>query len=596
MKYSYTWLQKHIEEPLPSPAELRDIIHTKAFEVEDIEEKRTLPAQVGDTIFDIAVLPDRAHDCLSHYGMAREIAGLCSLTLKEYPHTSLPNTPLDTNVEVHSDVCRRYIAIKIDDVRVGPSPQWLVDALEHSGGRSINNVVDATNYVLFDRGQPVHAFDTDKVDGGIVVRLAHEGEKITTLSHEEKELLPTDLVVADYLGALAIAGVKGGASAEVNEATRSVIVEVANFDPISIRKTSRRLGLITDASKRFENDITPEIAYEAACAVASLIVELTGGRIVGVSDFYPKKPEERTVTITTKDIQRLLGGSIESTQISNVFDRYDYSYTKEGDTFTLTVPHERLDITGAHDIADEVGRVVGYDTIASFPLPFSQANTFSEYDTVRAVKWWLAQNGFREVITYVFRKNGEVFVARGPKDKSALRTNLSDGLKESYELNRRNAPLLAIEQIKLFEIGTVFLTGIEEVRVATVNAGVFEELSLISFIEKYAIQIVPPQLSPLPASSFVMWSLYPYIVRDVAVWCDSVEDQVRLETMIATFAHTECVRAPYIFDRFTKDGKTSVAYRLIFQSFEKTLTEEEVEVHLQTLLDMIAATAGLTLR
>jgi phenylalanyl-tRNA synthetase beta chain len=157
MKYSYRWLQKHIEETLPQVSSLKDTIIFHAFEVESEEV-------VGDdTILDIKVLPDRAHDCLSHYGMARELAGLLGLTLKLYTYAPLPETALSLSVEIQSPLCRRYIAIKIDNVSIKASPQWLKEALESIGARSINNVVDATNYVLFDRGQPVHAFDTAKI-------------------------------------------------------------------------------------------------------------------------------------------------------------------------------------------------------------------------------------------------------------------------------------------------------------------------------------------------------------------------------------------------------------------------------------------------
>lgn len=590
MKYSYNWIQKHIEEKLPSPKDLEKVIHDKSFEVEGVEAHR------GDTIFDINVLPDRAHDCLSHYGMAREIAGLCGLTRKPYTQPALPEKALDTKIEVQSDRCRRYIAVKIDGVAVGPSPAWLREALESIGARSINNIVDATNYVLFDRGQPVHAFDTKKVDGGIVVRTAHEGEKIITLSEEEKVLKENDLVIADYLGAIAIAGVKGGKTGEVDTDTTSVIVEVANFDPISIRKTSRRMGLITDASKRFENDLSPDIAYESACAVAALITELAGGGIVGVSDIYPNKQEQRTISFTIQDIVRILGPYITSTLVAEVFDRYNYAYTVADEVFLLTVPFERIDIVGVHDIADEIGRVIGYEHIIAQPLPFVPQVQPSEYDKVRATKWWLAQNGFREVMNYTFCKKGEVYVAYGPKDKSALRTNLSDGLKESYEKNRLNMPVLGLSTIRLFEIGTVFSKGTEEIHVATGDKGTFEELTLDAFIEKYAVPLVVPPQFTYNTEPFVPWSTYPFVVRDIAVWIQSKEAIAVLDTLVDAFAKQYCVRDPYVFDQFEKDGRISIAYRLVFQSFEKTLTEEEVQTMLGTLVTQIQQTDLLELR
>lgn len=590
MKYSYNWLQKHIEQPLPSVEVLKEKIIFHAFEVESVESYN------DDTIFDIKVLPDRAHDCLSHYGMAREIAGLYGYTLKQYSDQALPNEALAFPIEVQNEGCRRYITIEMSGVKIGSSPTWLKEALESIGARSINSVVDATNYVLFDRGQPVHAFDKEKIDGGIVVRLAHEHEQITTLSKEEKQLQPTDLVIADYLGVLAIAGVKGGMSAEVTDETKTIIIEVANFEPTPVRKTSRRLGLVTDASKRFENDLTPAYARDAAANIVALITEIAGGTITGVYDNYPHPVQERTVSFTTSEIQNLLGVSITTEDIVRVFDMYAYVYTKERDGFSLTIPFERIDIQGAHDIAEEVGRVCGYNTIHSAPLPFTPVVQPSEYDKVRATKLWLAQNGFREVMTYSFRKKGDVTIARGPKDKSALRTTLSEGLKESYELNRQNAPLIGIETIKLFEIGTVFFTDREELHVATVNGGVFEEVPIDAFIEKYSIALENTVFSVPKGGIFTEWSVYPFITRDIAVWGDTEEALKTLDGITETFSKTHCVRPPVIFDRFEKEGRISIAYRFVFQAPDKTLTDAEVSEWFSYLTTEIETIKGLEIR
>lgn len=582
MKISYNWLQRHIEEKLPSAESLKETIIFHAFEVESEE-------QVGsDTIFDIKVLPDRAHDCLGHTGMAREIAGILGLTFTTYPLPELPNMPFSTNIEIQSDLCRRYIAIEMKDVKVGPSPDWLRDAIEAVGVRSINNVVDATNLILLDDGQPVHAYDKDKIDGGIVVRMAHEGEQIITLSKEEKKLQTMDLLIADYLGPLAIAGVKGGASAEITEATKNIIIEVGNFDPIAIRKTSRRLSLITDASKRFENDLTPEKAYNAARHVVGIIQKVAGGEVSGVFDHYPNPQKSRTISFTLSDISRLLGSTITSSDIDRWVSGYKIASTKDGDTYTITVPAERLDLVGPHDIVEEVGRLVGYDKIPASPLPFTPVtNKESEYNNIISVKYWLAQNGFREVMNYTFTKKGDVYVSYGAKDKSALRANLSDGLKESYEKNRLNAALLGLNAIKIFEIGTVFIGQEEHLHVATCDKGTFEELPIKEFIEKYKIETKQSQQKVEVSGKFKMWSLYPYITRDIAVWCNSAEYQARLEEIVSAFASQYCVREPVLFDRFEKDGRISVAYRFVFQSYEKTLTEAEVEKWFGELVEKI---------
>jgi phenylalanyl-tRNA synthetase beta subunit len=605
MKYSYQWLQSHIEEKLPTPESLKETIIFHAFEVESIE------IAGDDTVFDIKVLPDRAGDCLSHYGIARELAGLLKLTLKEKTLSSLPDisesgpaaVPTVVSLELKSDLCRKYLAIRIDGVQVGPSPEWLKQKLEAIGQRSINNIVDATNYVLNDIGQPIHAFDAGKVDGGIVVRLAHEGEKIKLLgATEEKTLSETDLVIADYLGAIAIAGVKGGATAEVDEKTTSVIVEVASFDPIAIRKTSRRLGLITDASKRFENNFSQTFVQPAAAQVVALILELAGGTVSAIREEGIADPAPRSISFNTADVTRLLGNTISAASIDEVLTRYRYTYAKEGDTYTLSVPSWRADIIGAHDIAEEVGRVIGYDTIPATMLPDSFAATIEPNETdlqISAVRAWAIQHGYREAYTYTFRSKGDVVVSYGAKGKDKLRTNLSDGLQESYELNRLNAPLLGIRDVQLFEVGTVFSGDKEEVHVAVCDKGSIQELPIADFIQQKNIDttiVLDTDKVLNHAHAFVPWSVYPFIARDIAVWVTGEDNKEKLETIVSDFAFTHCTRPPYLFDTFTKDGRTSVAYRFIFQSFEKTLTDEEVAASFKVLTDQIAADDAFELR
>ncbi len=591
MKISYNWLQRHIEEKLPEVESLKQTIIFHAFEVESTEKFG------DDTIFDIKILPDRAHDCLGHAGMAREIAGLLGLTFISYPLLDLQNSPLSTKIEIQNEVCRRYVAVEMKDIKVSASPDWLKMAIESVGLRSINNIVDATNLVLLDDGQPVHAYDADKIDGGIVVRMAHEGDQITTLSKEEKKLTTEDLIIADYLGPLAIAGIKGGTSAEITNETKRIIIEVANFEPVAIRKTSKRLGLQTDASKRFENEITPEIAFDAMRHVVGIIQKVSGGEVVGVSDIYPKPVEARTLSFSLKDITRLLGPTITETDIDLWVARYHVDSKKEGDTYTITISKERLDIVGAHDIAEEIGRMIGYDRIPAVELTKIIAPLSPEYQTISAVKLWLSKNGFREVMTYTFTKKGDIYVAYGGKDKSALRSNLSDGLKESYEKNRLNSMLLGLESIRLFEVGTVFIADKEEVHVATVDKGTFEELPLSTFIEKYKVDISTPiTMGELPSATFKSWSVYPFITRDIAVWLSSAEDQSDLDKLITTFAKTYCVREPVLFDHFEKDGRTSVAYRLVFQSYEKTLTEAEVEKWFAEIVEKIKNNKNFEIR
>ncbi len=593
MKYSYNWLQKHIEETLPTPEVLKGRIIFGAFEVEDVQVLH------GDSIFDIKVLPDRAGDCLSHYGMAREIAGLLKLTLKTNDSTALPDTALALPVEIKSDLCRRYIAIQIDGVKVGPSPAWLKDALEAVGQRSINNIVDATNYILLDTGQPTHAFDTSKIDGGITVRLANDNESIITLSEETKTLKSEMLVIADYMGAVAIAGVKGGKTAEVDDKTTSVILEIANFDPSSVRKTARALGLPTDAAKRFENNLSAEVAGTSATQLLSLVLEIAGGEVKGVKDIYPNPQAVRTLSWRVADIARVLASDMTGRKIGDVLDAYHYSWQFNEGEFTLTIPYWRADITGAHDIAEEIGRVIGYDSIAPEPLPFVPVTEHNEtFEKINKVKAYLISQGYSEVMNYTFRKKGDVYVSYGAKDKSALRTNLSDGLKESYEQNRLNAPLLGMKTVKQFEIGTVFSATTETMHIATMDNGTIQELTLDEWCAQHETELKDIVVRAQPAASvpFKLWSAYPYMVRDIAVWVADDAGKETLSTIAKEFSEKYCVQPAYIFDQFSKDGRESIGYRFIFQSFEKTLTEIEVNEWFTILADRILAEKTFEIR
>ena len=610
MKYSYNWLQKHIEEKLPEPKELQEVIVFHAFEVESLTQFGTKSNE--DWILDIKVLPDRAGDCLSHYGMAREIAGLLKLTLKNGQTPLLPEIPLALPVEIKTDVCKRYIAIAIDGVKVGPSPDWLKNALVSVGQRSINNIVDATNYVLQDLGQPVHAFDAKKIDGGITVRNAHEGETIITLGREDLPALPDGreqagkklsadtVVIADYVGAMAIAGVKGGKTDEVDDHTTSVLIEVANFDAASVRKTARVLNLQTDASKRFENNLSSEVAKGAAEQVAALIIQIAGGEVVGVKDIYPQPQPTRNISFTISDITRVLGQSIDETDINDVFDRYSYTYTKEKDVYTLTIPFWRADITGAHDIAEEIGRVVGYDSISALPLPFVSPITPNEvFEKIRSIKKYLSELGFSEVMNYTFVPKGDIEVAYGAKGKSALRTNLSDGLKESYEKNRLNAASLKLSKIKVFEIGTVFFLENEkikeEIRVAVADDGAIQEVALDDYVKANNIPTETiPYVSFLKSQPFKPWSIYPPIVRDISVWIEG-EERSKLTEILDIFAIK--YDAPWhFFDEFSKDGRTSLGFRFVFQAKDRTLTDAEVAVWWETLLTQIKAEKSFEIR
>ncbi len=336
MKISYNWLQTYFDKELPSPEKIEEILTFHAFEIDGIEK-------VGDdSVIDVDVLPNRAHDCLSHRGIAKELSVLLETSLKrdvlredsKEVGKELPKSEL-LSVEIKDALlCRRYTSVVIRDVKVGPSPQWLKERIEIIGQKSINNVVDATNYVMFSLGQPLHAFDASKLNKAddkynIVIRKAKNEEKITVLTGEEYEMRDSDLLIVDGNSdsPIGIAGIKGGKSAEVDETTTDIIIESANFHPINTRKTSQRIKLRTDASTRFENELSPDIALYGLLESVSLVQELAGGEVEGYVDEYPKRATmQYRVGVSVEEVNKLLGTKINEKELEDILDRFGFTY------------------------------------------------------------------------------------------------------------------------------------------------------------------------------------------------------------------------------------------------------------------------------
>ncbi len=314
MKISYNWLQEYFEKELPNPKDLADLLNIRAFEVEEVEEKD------GDSIFEIKVTPDRASDCLSHLGIAREV-GLHtgqSLVQKEISQIdSQFETAYSVVLEENSAV--RYIAREIKNVAVQESPLELKIKLEAIGQRSINTIVDITNLVMFEIGQPMHAFDTDKIDGKQITIGVPRQILITTLDGKEVELTANDIAIQDETGNLAIAGVKGGKKAEVNMQTKNILLESANFFPIQVRKTSKTTGIQNDSSKRFENGLTPMLAQKGIQLASYYIQKYASSdatQFSNVVDVYPR-PQARpySVGLSVSSVSKKLGIEISEEEI-----------------------------------------------------------------------------------------------------------------------------------------------------------------------------------------------------------------------------------------------------------------------------------------
>ncbi len=331
MKVSYNWLQEYFEKPLPQPTELANLLNVRAFEVEEVEEKD------GDSIFEIKITPDRAPDCLSHDGIAREVGIHTKQELIKKDISAVDaGFESDFKIEVEDKTCIRYIAREIKNVVVAESPLVLKLKLEAIGQRSINTVVDITNIVMYEIGQPMHAFDTDKLTGKKIKVAVPTLSSVTTLDGKEVELINEDITIQDEVDNLAIAGVKGGKKGEVNSETKNIILESANFFPIKVRKTSKRVGIQTDSSKRFENGLTPELAQKAINLASYYISKYASNdstQYSNVIDMYPRPASPYYTGVSVDEVNKKLGVTLSKVEIEEILNRIgfenEYLNTKE---------------------------------------------------------------------------------------------------------------------------------------------------------------------------------------------------------------------------------------------------------------------------
>lgn len=322
MKYLHSWLQDYIDGKLPEPKEVARVLSLKALDVEEIKSVE------NDTMYEVKVLPHRAHDVMSHRGLARELAALFGYGRNQIAMPQIQERDYEVAVHVSdATLCRRYMAVAVENITVGPSPNWIVKRLEALGHRSISNIVDITNFVMHDMGQPMHVFDKDKVKGAITIRIAEKGETMTMLDGKDIILFGTETVIADVEGVLALAGVKGGTKAIVDEKTTSIIFESANFNPIITRNTAALHNIRTDSGKRFEQGITSDFAEEGLREALAIVLEGNKDASIGkVTDVYPKKEIPYKVGVSEKEINSLLGSGYLSKEIEGAFQRLMFSY------------------------------------------------------------------------------------------------------------------------------------------------------------------------------------------------------------------------------------------------------------------------------
>ncbi|SKB00420.1 phenylalanyl-tRNA synthetase beta subunit [Prosthecobacter debontii] len=431
----------------------------------------------SDTVFDLEITPNRP-DLLSHLGLARELAALTGLPLKgERDHaqaTAGTRVAKDAEVSLQdTDGCSYYTARIIKGIKVGPSPEWLKSRLESIGLRPINNVVDITNYVLMEMGQPLHAFDLDKLQGGIVVRRAAEGEKILALDGSEPTLLAEDLVIADSQRPVAIAGVMGGEETGVTETTVNMLLESAYFTPSGIRRTSRRLGIHSDSSYRFERGVDPQQVQGASELAVKLILEIAGGTVeetVAVAGEAPVLVND--VTLDEARAHRLLGmPDLKAEEAHAILTKLGLNKTSEADGQTVwSIPSYRLDLVRGVDLVEEVARVVGLDRVPSRNVAVLANGdaTDRQYDHVMQLRLALANRGYHEAQTLRLISTAQIGDSLGhanptsvsvalknplSEDHTTLRPSLIPGLLSTAALNIRQGA----QRLRFFESGRVFL-------------------------------------------------------------------------------------------------------------------------------------------
>ena len=637
MKINYEWLQTYFEEGvLPPPEELAELLIFHAYEVEGIEEVD------GVAVLDIDVLPNRASDSLSHRGIAREVATLLDTSLKQDPFCShIELTPPTESVVVTLDdkaSCSHYILGHLTGVKVGPSPKWLVKRLESIGQKSINNVVDATNYVLFDLGHPTHVFDARKFSAEkphVGVRRAKNGEKLTLLGGSEVELANSMSVIVDAGSdtAVAVAGVKGGELAEVEADTTDILIEAAKFDPVQTRRTAQALKTRTDASARFENDVPAESAAYAASAVAKIILETGGGELRGFVSAGEVVSQLTPVSVSQEQVAKLLGVSIDIQTIENILTRLGFTYTHSEGVFEVTAPFERHDIAIAEDVVEEIGRVYGYENIPSVVVPRASEKSaiHKKYAYVEKIRSIFAQHGVTEIYTYSLRDSGEVALTNAlASDKNHLRENLAGGVQEALDKNEKHMSFLGLyDAVVVFEIGNVFTKSgeathvcvgvrpvgksaeqevqkkLDSLRGALAEAlgegvpkpkGEILEFNLDAMLENLLELDAYPE-NPIVGNdvAYTPLSQYPFVLRDIAVWVPVEVPAEEVASVVTKHAEEMLVRYD-LFDTFEKDERISYAFHLVFQSHEKTLTDQEVGAIMESIEAEITGKNGWEIR
>lgn len=466
MYISYNWLRE-LTGTMLSAEEIRDLLTNVGLAVDAVE------ARGDDSVLDVEV-PSNRGDCLSHIGIARELA-VSEKRQVQSPTSEVRNTNGKAgdfaSVEIRdSDLCPRYAARIIRGLKIAPSPDWLVKKLEAIGQRPINNVADITNYVLHEMGQPLHAFDLARLaENRIIVRRATAGEKVTTLDGIERELDEQMLVIADAQKPVAVAGVMGGEESEISNATTDVLIESACFNAGSVRRTARKLGLQTEASHRFERNTDPEGVLAAQERCVALICELAGGAATeDAIDIYPGRVESTTVSLRPPRVEAVTSLKVDETEMKRILTGLGFQERPGAELLTYAVPSWRHDVTIEEDLVEEIARHAGYDNIKTSLPPAQSAGEHHVSETrKRKLRQALAARGYDEAINLsfveaapdfelipAFEGQTDAVTLTNPilEEASSMRQTLLAGLLNSIRHNLNQG----IRDVCLFETGRVF--------------------------------------------------------------------------------------------------------------------------------------------
>ncbi len=604
MIFSYNWLQSYFREKLPTPEKLAEILTMHSFENEYIEKKG------NDYILSIDVLPDRAGDCFSHNGIAKEISVLLNKKIT-YPKIKTKEILKDSiliDIE-NSDDCLRYTALIIKNVKIEESPKWLKERLEVCGINSINNIVDITNYVMLETGQPMHVFDYDKISGGIITRKAKKGEKISLLGGKECILDENVLIIADEEVPLAIAGIKGGKKAEITNETKNIVLESANFNHKLISTTARRLNIRTDASLRFEQNIDPNLTSYAIDRAASLIGLPSSTKI----DVYKKKLKPWNIKINIDEINKTLGIDIPKKEVEKILKNLGF-IVKEN--MVIEVPTYRQDVTIPENITEEVGRIYGYDKIP-LTLPYFSEPAKINYDIFwrNKAKDIMKELGYSEVFGYSFIGDQE-------KDDFNLTVREIINPVSSYYkylrptiipqlINFTKENLKYFNKVKIFELGKVFdkrermvlsgaISSNDYLLIKSDILALFDKLGINKFsfgkdeikigkdvigkvgiksgITFFEIDFEKIQKNAIDNKEYKHVSYHPIASRDIS---GLIDENTEIEEIVSKIKNIDLVKSVEVFDVFkgknVPPGKKSISLTINLQSEEKTLDGEIID-------------------